>query len=140
MVEAEVHYRAAGLDFARHAIAVTGTGSQLDRYAEKNDWLARFPMHDWVGGRTSVMSAVGLLPMALLGFEIDRFLEGAAAMDQLTRVDVVEQNAAMLLALMWFYAGEGKGTKDMVILHYKDRMALFSRYFQQLVMVSFGKE
>jgi len=140
MVEAEVQYRAARVDFARHAVAVTGVGSELDRHAEENDWLARFPMHDWVGGRTSVMSAVGLLPMALLGFEIDRFLEGAAAMDQLTRTDVVEQNAAMLLALMWFYAGEGKGMKDMVILPYKDRLALFSRYLQQLVMESLGKE
>jgi len=140
MVEAEMHYRARRLDFARHAVAVTGIGSELDRHAQENDWLARFPMHDWVGGRTSVMSAVGLLPMALLGFEIDRFLEGAAAMDQLTRVDVVEQNAAMLLALMWFYAGEGKGRKDMVILPYKDRLALFSRYLQQLVMESLGKE
>jgi len=46
----------------------------------------------------------------------------------------------MLLALMWFYAGEGKGTKDMVILPYKDRLALFSRYLQQLVMESLGKE
>src|SRR5216110_1072818 len=140
MVEAEAKYRAARVDFARHAVAVTGIGSELDRHAEENDWLARFPMHDWVGGRTSVMSAVGLLPMALLGFEIDRFLEGAAAMDQLTRADVVEQNAAMLLALMWFYAGEGRGTKDMVILPYKDRLALFSRYLQQLVMESLGKE
>ena len=140
MVEAEAKYRAARVDFARHAVAVTGIGSELDRHAEENDWLARFPMHDWVGGRTSVMSAVGLLPMALLGFEIDRFLEGAAAMDQLTRADVVEQNAAMLLALMWFYAGEGRGAKDMVILPYKDRLALFSRYLQQLVMESLGKE
>src|SRR5213082_1326393 len=140
MVEAEERYRAARLDFARHAVAVTGIGSELDRHAQENDWLARFPMYDWVGGRTSVMSAVGLLPMALLGFEIDRFLEGAAAMDQLTRVDVVEENAAMLLALMWFYVGEGKGTKDMVILTYKDRLALFSRYLQQLVMESLGKE
>src|SRR5207244_6984361 len=82
MVEAETRYCAAGLDFARHAVAVTGVGSQLDRYAEEKGWLARFPMHDWVGGRTSVTSAVGLLPMALLGFEIDRFLAGAAAMDQ----------------------------------------------------------
>ena len=140
MVEAETHYRAAGLDFARHAVAVTGIGSQLDQYAKKKGWLARFPMHDWVGGRTSVMSAVGLLPMALLGFEIDRFLAGAAAMDQETRKDVVEQNAAMLLALMWFYAGEGRGAKDMVILPYKDRLALFSKYLQQLVMESLGKE
>jgi glucose-6-phosphate isomerase len=140
MVEAEERYRAARVDFARHAVAVTGVGSELDRHAQENDWLARFPMHDWVGGRTSVMSAVGLLPMALLGFEIDRFLAGAAAMDQLTRADAVEQNAAMLLALMWFYAGEGKGMKDMVILPYKDRLALFSRYLQQLVMESLGKE
>src|SRR5438045_4689531 len=140
MVEAEVQYRAARVDFARHAVAVTGVGSELDRHAKENDWLARFPMHDWVGGRTSVMSAVGLLPMALLGFEIDRFLEGAAAMDQLTRVDVVEQNAAMLLALMWFYAGEGEGAKDLGIIPYKDRLALFSRYLQQLVMESLGKE
>src|SRR4029079_7732778 len=65
---------------------------------------------------------------------------GAATMDQLTRVDVVEQNAAMLLALMWFYAGEGQGAKDMVIVPYKDRLALFSRYLQQLVMESLGKE
>ena len=140
MVEAETHYRAAGLDFARHAVAVTGVGSQLDRYAQEKGWLARFPMDDWVGGRTSVMSAVGLLPMALLGFEIDRFLAGAAAMDRATRKDIVEQNAAMLLALMWFYAGQGRGSKDMVILPYKDRLALFSKYLQQLVMESLGKE
>src|SRR5439155_153222 len=51
MVEAEVQYRAAGLDFARHAVAVTAVGSELDRHAKENDWLARFPMHDWVGGK-----------------------------------------------------------------------------------------
>src|SRR6184192_751649 len=140
MVEAEAKFTQKGFHFGKHAVAVTGVGSELDKYAEKNQWLARFPMHDWIGGRTSVMSAVGLLPMALLGFEIDRFLEGAAAMDQLTRVDVVEQNAAMLLALMWFYAWEGQGAKEMVILPYKDRLALFSRYLQQLVMESLGKE
>src|SRR5256714_14745701 len=135
MVEAERRFGAGRRDFPRHAVAVTGVGSELDRHAQENDWLARFPMHDWVGGRTSVMSAVGLLPMALLGFEIDRFLEGAATMDQLTRVDVVEQNAAMLLALMWFYAGEGQGAKDMVILPYKDRPDLFRKYLKELSRV-----
>jgi glucose-6-phosphate isomerase len=52
----------------------------------------------------------------------------------------VTQNAAMLLALMWYYAGSGKGEKDMVILPYKDRLALFAKYLQQLVMESLGKE
>src|SRR5438477_12513593 len=69
MLEAEAKFAAKGLQFARHAVAVTGVGSELDKHAEANGWLARFPMPDWIGGRTSVMSAVGLLPMALQGFD-----------------------------------------------------------------------
>jgi glucose-6-phosphate isomerase len=140
MLEAEAKFNAKGLRFGKHAVAVTGVGSELDKHAEKNEWLARFPMYDWIGGRTSVMSAVGLLPMALEGFDIDNFLAGAAAMDERTRTPDAAQNAAMLLALMWYHAGNGKGEKDMVILPYKDRLALFSKYLQQLVMESLGKE
>ena len=140
MLEAEAKFAAKGLRFARHAVAVTGVGSELDKHAEANGWLARFPMFDWIGGRTSVMSAVGLLPMALQGFDIDAFLAGAAVTDEHTRVRDVTQNAAMLLALMWYYAGNGKGEKDMVVLPYKDRLALFTKYLQQLVMESLGKE
>lgn len=140
MLEAAAAYEKAGLNFGRHAVAVTGTGSELDKHAEKQGWLTRFPMHDWVGGRTSVMSAVGLVPAALQGFDIDQFLAGAAAMDKRTRATEAMQNAAMLLALMWHYAGNGRGEKDMVILPYKDRLMLFSKYLQQLVMESLGKE
>jgi glucose-6-phosphate isomerase len=140
MLEAEARFKEKGLPFDKHAVAVTGVGSDLHKHAEKNGWLARFPMHDWIGGRTSVMSAVGLLPMALQGFNIDDFLAGAAAMDERTRTQDMTQNAAMLLALMWYYAGNGKGDKDMVILPYKDRLALFAKYLQQLVMESLGKE
>src|SRR5947199_4015315 len=140
MLEAEARFKEKGLQFNKHAVAVTGVGSDLDQYAEKNRWLARFPMYDWIGGRTSVMSAVGLLPMALEGFDIDSFLAGAAAMDGRTRTPDAAENAAMLLALMWYYAGNGKGDKDMVILPYKDRLALFAKYLQQLVMESLGKE
>ncbi|MFN2623324.1 MAG: glucose-6-phosphate isomerase [Chthoniobacterales bacterium] len=140
MLEAAAHYEKAGLDFGKHAVAVTGVGSELDKHAETERWLTRFPMHDWVGGRTSVMSAVGLVPAALEGFDIDQFLAGAAAMDAKTRTNETPQNAAMLLALMWHYAGGGRGKKDMVILPYKDRLMLFSKYLQQLVMESLGKE
>src|SRR5580765_8213064 len=140
MLEAEAKFKAKELQFGKHAVAVTGVGSELDTLAERNNWLARFPMYDWIGGRTSVMSAVGLLPMALEGFDIDEFLAGAAAMDERTRVPNAAENAAMLLALVWYYAGNGKGEKDMVILPYKDRLALFSKYLQQLVMESLGKE
>lgn len=140
MLETAARYQQAGLDFGKHAVAVTGVGSELDKYAEKNGWLTRFPMHDWVGGRTSIMSAVGLVPAALEGFDLDDFLAGAAAMDEKTRGTDAAQNAAMLLALMWHYAGNGRGEKDMVILPYKDRLMLFSKYLQQLVMESLGKE
>ena len=140
MLEAAARYQHAGLDFGKHAVAVTGVGSELDKYAEKNGWLTRFPMHDWVGGRTSIMSAVGLVPAALEGFDTNSLLAGAGAMDEKTRGTDARQNAAMLLALMWHYAGNGRGEKDMVILPYKDRLMLFSKYLQQLVMESLGKE
>jgi glucose-6-phosphate isomerase len=140
MLETEARFKENRLPFSKHAVAVTGVGSDLDKYAENDKWLARFPMYDWIGGRTSVMSAVGLLPMALEGFDIDNFLAGAAAMDERTRTREVTRNAAMLLALIWYYAGNGKGGKDMVIIPYKDRLALFAKYLQQLVMESLGKE
>ena len=140
MLEAEAAYRAAGLDFARHTVAVTGVGSDLDKHAVAQDWLARFPMWDWVGGRTSVMSAVGTLAAALQGVDVPQFLAGAAAMDEKTRSLPASQNAAMILALMWYHVGQGKGAKDMVVLPYKDRLVLFSKYLQQLVMESLGKE
>jgi glucose-6-phosphate isomerase len=52
MLEAELKFKEKGLQFNKHAVAVTGVGSDLDKYAEKNGWLARFPMHDWIGGIT----------------------------------------------------------------------------------------
>ncbi|WP_298439317.1 glucose-6-phosphate isomerase [Geobacter sp.] len=140
MLEAQAAYRRAGLDFPRHAVAVTGAGSELDRIATGEGWLARFPMWDWVGGRTSVTSAVGLLPAALQGLDIDRLLEGAWLCDEATRRPETTNNPAALLALMWHHATGGRGAKDMVVLPYKDRLLLFSRYLQQLVMESLGKE
>ncbi|MFZ5494165.1 MAG: glucose-6-phosphate isomerase [Verrucomicrobiota bacterium] len=140
MLEAAAAYRAAGLDPAKHFVAVTGEGSKLDQIAVQEGWLARFPMWDWVGGRTSELCAVGLLPAALQGIKIDQMLAGAAAMDEVTRKKSLRDNPAALLALMWYWATGGKGAKDMVVLPYKDRLLLFSRYLQQLVMESLGKE
>jgi glucose-6-phosphate isomerase len=140
MLEAQHAYEARRLDFGAHAAAITQAGSLLDRYAEEHRWLARFPMWDWVGGRTSEMSAVGLLPAALQGIDVDGMLAGAREMDAATRVTDARANPAALLALAWYQAGGGRGAKDMVILPYKDRLELFSRYLQQLVMESLGKE
>jgi glucose-6-phosphate isomerase len=139
MLEAAAAYEAAGLDFGRHAVAVTGEGSRLDSYAREHRFIETFPMWDWVGGRTSELCAVGLLPAALQGIDIDELLAGAALMDRATRSRDARLNPSALLALSWFHAGEGRGKKDMVILPYKDRLRLLSRYLQQLVMESLGK-
>lgn len=139
MLTAKTAFARAGLDFAAHAVAVTMPGKGLDKLALEQHWLNRFPIWDWVGGRTSELSAVGLLPAALQGFDIDSLLEGARACDEATRLWDVQANPAAQLALSWHYIGNGKGTRNMVVLPYKDRLELFSKYLQQLVMESLGK-
>ena len=139
-LEAEAAFKTAGIPSPGNFVAVTGAGSRLDQLARRQGWLARFPMWDWVGGRTSELAAVGILPAALQGLDVEAMLAGAAAMDELTRSRSTRGNPAALLALMWHFATGGRGAKDMVVLPYKDRLLLFSRYLQQLVMESLGKE
>lgn len=140
LLEVQKAFREAGLDFAKQGVAITQEGSLLDRTAVIEGWLARFPMFDWVGGRTSEISTVGLLPAALQEIDIKEFVDGAATMDDVTRITSIKENPAALLALSWFWATDGVGAKDMVVLPYKDSLLLFSRYLQQLVMESLGKE
>ena len=139
MEQARARLEALGGNWSRQAVAITMAGSQLDQRASGEQWLARFDMPDWVGGRTSITSAVGLLPAVLAGADMRAFLDGAAAMDRLTRVESLRDNPAALLAASWYVAGEGKGRRDMVVLPYRDRLEVFSRYLQQLVMESLGK-
>ncbi len=143
MLVAKAAFEREGLDFGKHCVAVTSTGSELDKFAVHNvhnNWLERFPMWDWVGGRTSELSPVGLLPAALQGIDITNFILGAYECDKITRVKNFKVNPACQLALAWYESGNGKGAKNMVILPYKDRLELFSKYLQQLVMESLGKE
>ncbi|MEC9047139.1 MAG: glucose-6-phosphate isomerase [Planctomycetota bacterium] len=140
MLEVQRAIEAQGLSLGARAVAVTTDGSQLHQRATDEGWLKTFPMWDWVGGRTSVTSAVGLLPGALIGMDVRAFLAGAAAMDDATRVEEVHANPASMLAAFWHHEGGGRGDRAMVVLPYKDRLTLLSRHLQQLVMESLGKE
>jgi glucose-6-phosphate isomerase len=140
MLVAKATLERAGLNFGNQSVAVTGAGSDLDKFAIQNSWLTRFPMWDWVGGRTSELSPVGLLPASLQGIDINNFILGAYECDKITRVQNAKTNPACQIALAWFASGNGKGLKNMVVLPYKDRLELFSKYLQQLVMESLGKE
>ncbi|MCB0320419.1 MAG: hypothetical protein KDD60_05785 [Bdellovibrionales bacterium] len=130
-------FRSEGISFAQNFVAVTGEGSELHDTAKQEGWRAVFPMWDWVGGRTSLWSSVGLLAAALQGFDIRQFLDGAKQADSFGRAERLSENPSAMLGLAWFHLA---ATKDMVVLPYKDRLLLLSRYLQQLVMESLGKE
>ncbi len=140
MIAMEDFYAAKGLDFARCAVAITMKGSQLDGHARDAKWLQVFEMAESIGGRTSETSIVGHVPAALTGVDFAKFLAGACDMDVWTRNSDYRSNPAFLLSAMWFLAGKGKGDRNMVIVPYSDRLILMSRYLQQLVMESLGKE
>ena len=146
---AKAAYERAGLSFEEHAAAVTQPASALDKLAGSESvedsqtagpaWLKRFAIWDWVGGRTSLFSAVGLLPASLLGFDSKSFLAGARDMDEVTRIESLESNPALMLATAWFHVVEHQSLRNMVVLPYCDRICLISKYLQQLVMESVGK-
>jgi glucose-6-phosphate isomerase len=140
LAEIALRCRTLDLPLAPHTVAVTAPGSALERQACEHKWLATFPLWDWVGGRTSVTSAAGVLPAALQGIDVDAFLGGARDMDETTRHQEVRSNPAAMMALLWHHATEGHGRKHLVIIPYKDRLSLLARYLQQLVMESLGKE
>jgi glucose-6-phosphate isomerase len=140
MEEVRRYYQGEGLNFAKQAVSITQKGSLLDKIRTEEGWLTAFPMWDWVGGRTSLLSAVGLLPLALQGKDVDLLLAGARKCDEITRGRITRNNPSALLASMWYTLTGGQGGKQMVMLPYKDRLELISKYLQQLLMESLGKE
>ena len=131
--------QARGLSLGDRMVAITGEGSKLHQLAQREGWRAMFPLFDFVGGRTSVGSVVGLLPGALAGIDMSAFLEGQRWMDTWTRRQDWRDNPAALMAGCWHVAGQGRGDRAMVVLPYSDRLLWLSRYLQQLVMESIGK-
>ena len=104
-------YKRAGLDFPKHAVAVTMAGSKLDKTAASEGWLKTFPMWDWVGGRTSELSAVGLVPGFLQGFDMEAMLAGAHDCDVVTRVHDTLKNPAAMMALACIMRPAARGPR-----------------------------
>ena len=129
-----------GIDWSSQAVAITMLNSKLYKKALSSNWLEIFDLPDWVGGRTSITGSVGLLPLALINENINDFLKGASRMDEITRCIDINHNPAALMALSWYIVGNGSGERDMVVLPYRDRLQVFSKYLQQLVMESLGKK
>lgn len=129
----------AGIPFPLHAVAVTTKGSPLDRLANSEGWLKQFRLWNWVGGRFSTTSAVGLISFALAGVDTAALLEGASQMDRWTRSEPWSANPAALIAGGLYVSGNGRGEKNLAVIPYTDNLSLFARYLQQLIMESIGK-
>jgi len=134
------HCENNSLEWNSNAIAITMKDSKLFKKATSENWLKIFNLQDWVGGRTSITSSVGLLPLALINENIFEFIRGAALLDEATRTSDFKNNPAALLSSAWYITGDGVGKRDMVVLPYRDRLQVFSKYLQQLVMESLGKK
>jgi glucose-6-phosphate isomerase len=99
-----------------------------------------FAFWDWVGGRFSIWSAVGLSCAIALGHDaFQRFLDGAAAMDRHFAEAPLERNAPVLLALSHIYNRNGLGRGSRAVVPYAQRLRLLPAFLQQLEMESNGK-
>ncbi|HZR68054.1 MAG TPA: glucose-6-phosphate isomerase [Burkholderiales bacterium] len=127
-----------GAALGRHFAAVTANEAGAASLGVAPERV--FPMWDWVGGRYSVWSAVGL-PLALsIGMDrFDEMLEGARDMDAHFRTAPLERNMPVLLALLEIWYVDFFGAQSRVVLPYGEDLRDFPAYLQQLEMESNGK-
>jgi len=128
----------AGLDPAKHMIAVTSETSPL---AHSDDFITAFYMDDYIGGRYSSTSGVGgaVLSLAFGPKVFADFLEGAAEEDKLSTNSDPLKNPAMLDALIGVYERNVLGYPSTAVLPYSQALSRFPAHLQQLDMESNGK-
>lgn len=131
--------RSKGIDPARHTVTVTSEGSPGDDPA--HPCLASFHMFDFIGGRYSVTSAVGGVPLSLyLGYnQYERFLRGANEMDQHACQAPPEKNIPLIAALVSVWNSRFLEYSAQAIIPYSSALAKLPAHIQQLNMESNGK-
>lgn len=136
--EFKFYFLKQGWDFTANAICITSPGSKLEEKAISERWLEIFYIWDWVGGRMSISSVVGLLPLAFLGKNIDKFLEGLRSADKAGRRRS-HHNPTLFMALDLYLSRLNFEKRQLIVLPYKDKLEVFPKYLQQLIMESIGK-
>lgn len=128
-----------GANAGSHFVALTDPGSGLEKIAREKDFLAVFSTPPEVGGRYSALTEFGMLPAALLGMDIEMFLDEAATLADGCRAHVLPQENPGL------YLGAALGElalagNDKVVFFVPDEMKSFPYWIEQLVAESTGKE
>jgi glucose-6-phosphate isomerase len=138
-LQAEEFMKKQGLEPAKHFVTVTSKGSPGDD--PDNPVLATFHMFDFIGGRFSVTSAVGGVPLSLyLGYDhFERFLEGACEMDIHTKYAPTHENIPLVSALIGIWNNNFLGYQAQAIIPYASPLSKLAPHIQQLNMESNGK-
>ncbi|RKN83087.1 glucose-6-phosphate isomerase [Ulvibacterium marinum] len=125
-------------DIALHFAAVSTNTAAISEFGIADENV--FPMWDWVGGRFSLWSAVGLSIALAIGFKnFDALLEGANSMDQHFKTAEFEENIPVILALLSIWYNNFYDAETEAIIPYTQYLSRFSAYLQQGIMESNGK-
>ncbi|CAK8718598.1 Glucose-6-phosphate isomerase [Candidatus Electronema halotolerans] len=129
----------AGLNPAKHLIAVTGAGSPMDDPAK---YLASFYMYDYIGGRYSVTSMVGGVTLGFaLGYDaFVELLRGANDMDKVAESSSMRDNLPLLMAMLGIWNRNFLGCNTVAVLPYSQALLRFPAHLQQCDMESNGKQ
>ena len=124
---------------ADHLVITTDPTQGILRQIAQEEQLASFSIPPLLGGRFSVLSAVGLLPAAMVGIDISELLAGAREMERRCRAEEIQQNPAYLCAALAYLAYQKKEKNIRVFMPYVDALRDVGQWFVQLWAESLGK-
>ncbi len=133
-------YELLGDDYRKNIVATTDKQSGILRQLANEEGYKTFVVPDDVGGRFSVFSAVGLVPLALVGLDIDEIIRGIKIMDLTLKNTDIYKNIAAQNALIHYLMDKQKGKYISVMMPYSSRLKYISDWYVQLWAESLGKE
>lgn len=128
-----------GADYRKNIVATTDKKTGILRQIAEQEGYKTFVVPDDVGGRFSVFSAVGLLPFALVGIDIDEIVNGIKDMDLALKNTDINENIAAQNALIHYLMDTKKGKNLSVMMPYSSRLKYVSDWYVQLWAESLGK-
>lgn len=129
-----------GDGYRRHLLFTTDPEKGVLRALAREEEIATLPVPSNVGGRFSVLSAVGLLPAAMAGIDVAALLEGAREMAKRCESDDMRTNPAGMFAALQYLAATEQGAPIHVMMPYSDRLRDVADWFRQLWAESLGKQ
>lgn len=140
MIVKDMLERELGDDYRKNIVATTDKQTGILRQLADQEGYKTFVVPDDVGGRFSVFSAVGLLPFALVGIDVDEIISGIKDMDLALKNTDIWENIAAQNALIHYLMDSQRGKNLSVMMPYSTRLKYVSDWYTQLWAESLGKE